>query len=72
MTTSSLLNMEKIIGEHNSDMEIGGASEIVEIRIREQEMEDKADDGYLVTNIYRLLEKEMDALCNGKEKGEQA
>lgn len=28
--------------------------------------------GYLVANVYRLLEKEMDAFCNGKEKDEQA
>ena len=29
-------------------------------------------DGYLVANVFRLLEKEMAAFCNGKEKGEQA
>ena len=28
-------------------------------------------DGYLVANVFRLLEKEMDAFCNGKEKDGQ-
>ena len=28
-------------------------------------------DGYLVANVFRLLEKEMDSFCKGKEKGEQ-
>ena len=29
-------------------------------------------DGYLVAKVFRLLEKEIAAFCNGKEKGEQA
>ena len=28
-------------------------------------------DGYLVANVFRLLEKEMGAFCNGKEMDEQ-
>ena len=28
-------------------------------------------DGYLVANVFRLLEKEMDSFCKGKEKDEQ-
>ena len=35
-------------------------------------MNHAAADGYLVANVFRLLEKEMAAFCNDKEKDEQA